>query len=84
MGAAAKLTRGRNEPTRTWALARGVRHAGRSGDVRRARCRLGRIGAGDDKAVEGRAGHLDDERGTLAVDGSEVVDARPPGGCPAR
>jgi hypothetical protein len=36
--------------------------------------------AGDNKAVEGRTGHLDDERGASAVDGGEVVDTRPPAG----
>jgi hypothetical protein len=58
-------------------LARAERQAGGSGYVCRPRCRLG---AGDNKAVEGCAGHLDDERGAPAVDGGEVVDTRPPAG----
>jgi hypothetical protein len=69
----AELARGKRS-------ARGVRQAGGSVDICRARCRIGRIGAGDNKAVEGRAGHLDDERGALAVDSGEVVDTRPPAG----
>ena len=63
------------------ASARGVRQAGGSGDVRRARCRLGRIGAGEDKAVERHAGHFDDEHGAPAIDGGEVAaDALRKGG----
>jgi hypothetical protein len=49
-----------------------VRQAGGSGDLCRARCRLRRIGAREDKTVEGRAGHVDDELGAPAVDGSDV------------